>query len=207
MHSTRAALLLAFVLLVPSLAAAHVTKTVSGGAITVKAGWLEEPPSSGARNHIFFAIWRTNSGEAITSLGENLKASISYLGQTKDLDMEESDENPGNYTAPILPTKPGVYVLHLDAIIDGKRVKEDFNIEDMKDGSDEAFPGEGGDLATRLAALEERVTAHEAKAKTESETPTKTSAQSPSKGVPTLGLVAALAALGTVALILRQRRG
>lgn len=200
--SLLATVVIAAALLAP-LGAAHVTKDV--GPSTIKVGWTDEPAASGARNHVFAQIWNASTGAGIPEATKTLTFTVKYSDQSKTLDMTESDEESGNYTAPLLMSKPGIYVIHVEGTLQGKPIKQDFDIEDVTDGNADIFPATI-DLTAQLKDLQDRVSALEAKAKTSSETPAPVTSVSPSKGVPALGLVAALGIVSLAALLMTARR-
>jgi hypothetical protein len=189
--------------------AAHVTKTQ--GAYTVKVGWADEPPASGARNHVILQAWTTDTEEGVTGLADALTVTVNHAGQSKTLTLVESDEAPGNYSAPILPTEAGLYTIHVAGKLDNATtISQDFAIEDVADGAADAFPVKNdtsATLAKNVQDLTARVTALEAKARTTSSTPATVIGSSPAaKGAPGFEVALAVGAVGAVALALALRR-
>src|SRR5581483_775483 len=204
--------LLSLALSAAGLASAHVTKTQ--GAYSLKVGWGDEPSASGTRNHVTLQVWKTDTEEGVTGLADTLNVTVTHAGQSKQLDLEESDEDPGNYSAPILPNEAGLYTVQVDGTLDASTpVHLDFAIEDVQDGNDAAFPAKNDtsaqvtQLAQQVESLQTRVAALEAKATTTSSTPATVISSSPAaKGTPGLEVGLVVAGLGAVALALAVGR-
>ncbi|MEA3199536.1 MAG: hypothetical protein QOE90_964 [Thermoplasmata archaeon] len=196
-----------FLLLSALPASAHVTQTQ--GAYSVKVGWGDEPAASGARNHVTVQVWKTDTGEGVSGLADTLNVTVTHGGQTKTLALAESDEDPGNYSAPLMPTQEGLYTVHVGGKLDASTpISQDFAIEPAENGSDAAFPS-SGDLATQVQDLQTRVAALEAKAKTTSSTPATVVSSTPAsatKGAPAVELGLVVLGLGAVAVALARKR-
>ena len=201
--STLSFAMLSVMLLAP-LAAAHVTHTT--GASTLRIGWGSEPPQSELPNHITMQAWTTDTGEAVTGLVGNVTLAMMHGGESKSLDVAESDEAPGNYSAPIEPMEPGLYVVHANGTVNGATVNQDFAIEAVNDIKDIQFPAKAS-ADERLAAMQSQIDALKAKAITQSTTPATVTAQQPAKGTPAFELGLVLAAVAATATILMRRRG
>lgn len=185
-----AVLLLSLVL---PLASAHVTQ--AAGPYTIKIGWNSEPPASGSRNLVTMQVWQTSNMQGVTGLEQTLKMSVVLGDSRKDLMFTESDEAPGNYSAPILPTQPGLYVVHIEGSIQGLGVNQDFHIEEVSDGSQDAFPSTAGqpttqELQTEIQQLQNQID----------------QLRTQPKGVPGLGVEAAVLGLAGAAILLALAR-
>jgi hypothetical protein len=182
-------LALAALVLSSGSAAAHVTKTF--GDYSVKIGWDQEPSESGVYNHITMQVWRgDNESDVVSGVNDTLKLTIKSLGQSKDLDVEESDDTPGSYSAPIEPTQPGIYVVHAEGTINGTAVSADFNIEDVNNVQEIQFPTVTQTTQTTATTVISQ--------------PTGTTPHTP--GIPGLGLAAIVGGIVGAAMVLAVRR-
>jgi hypothetical protein len=205
------------VALLPSLAAAHVTESFPNNVV-VKVGWDVEPSESMNYNHVTMQLWDNATGAAITGVTtDNVTLTVTHAGQSKTLDFEESDDDPGNYSAPIEPTQPGIYVVHVKGTINGAKVDADFNVEDVQDIADAQFPARTDPTAQMqqdIATLKSEVAALQAKLNTQSTTTTTLVTQSPVSSTPSsttraaasLGASAVVGALAGAAVVLAMRR-
>ena len=112
-------------------AEAHILKTYNmtgtGGMtapVSVKIGWVNEPPLVGDTNAIQLFIYNgtNDSAPPIADTGlDNMKVTIQYGGQTKDLTsvFTASDDNPGEYDAAVIPTQLGTYNVIIQGTIGG----------------------------------------------------------------------------------------
>jgi hypothetical protein len=128
-------------LLAVPLAHAHVTRTI--GASSIKVGWEREPPATQERNAVVIQVWKTATGEGIGGLADKLAVKITLATQSKTLTMAESDEEPGNYSAPVVLTEAGIYKIHVEGSIQGVQLSQDFQLDDVKDINDDSFPPQG----------------------------------------------------------------
>jgi hypothetical protein len=123
-------------------ASAHVTRTA--GAYSLKVGWAVEPPETDTLNHVTLEVWDTQTRAGVTDLADALNATVTYAGASKLLDLSETDEAPGNYSAPLDPTMPGIYVVHVEGSVRGTPVSLDFEVQDVKDIGEDRFPPVNG---------------------------------------------------------------
>ncbi len=114
-------------------AEAHILKTfnmtgnMQGMAtphVSVKIGWVNEPPLVGDSNAVQLFIYNgtNDSAPPIADTGlNNMKVTIQYGGQTKDLTsvFTASDDNPGEYDAEVIPTQLGTYNVIIQGTIGG----------------------------------------------------------------------------------------
>lgn len=216
-----AALALVAIVAAPT-AAAHASKTTDDGKLKFVWGWLDEPAYTGTKTKLDLSVRDAATDARITGLtaANFTEAEIHYgdeeypLGNVSAYSGAKSGTfaGPGNYTAAnsIYLTKPGLYVLHLAGNVNGI----DFEIEiphnhEVEPREEIEFPPseESADLEARIAALEQKVLALEQKAQTASTAPATLTPQ-PTGGapVPSLGLLAALAAVGLALVLLRRRQ-
>ncbi len=90
--------------------------------VSVKIGWLHEPPLVGDINEIDVYVYNGTSDSAppIADTGlDNMKVTIQYGGQTKALSMNPSDDTPGLYIAALTPDQLGTYNVIIQGTIGG----------------------------------------------------------------------------------------
>ncbi len=119
-------LALAAVIMVPLAlhpAEAHITKTFNN--VTIKIGWVNEPPLVGDANAVQIFIYNGTSDNAppIADTGlDNMTTTIQYGGQTKVVSFDPSDDTPGEYDAAVIPTQIGTYNMIIQGTIDGTTI-------------------------------------------------------------------------------------
>lgn len=91
----------------------------------------------------------TNEKEAITGLSETLKAELIHVSSQSSviLNLNEDSNNPGRYTAPLIPTSPGIYEIRVYGVIHDTEIDETFismggggNFDDIVSPTDLQFP-------------------------------------------------------------------
>lgn len=129
-------LALAVVVMIPLAlhpAEAHILKTfnmtaMSGNmqgmpsSVSVKIGWLHEPPLVGDTNEVDVYVYNGTNDSAppmANNALDNMTVTFQYGGQTKVLSMVASDDTPGLYTAALIPTQLGTYNAIIKGTIDG----------------------------------------------------------------------------------------
>ena len=208
-----AALLVAALALAPT-AAAHASKTTADGKVRVTWGWTGEPAVTMTKNGLDLIVRDDATGAGIGGLeGANLTMSLHHGEDELRVGTlaTQFGKGPGNYTAShaITPTKPGLYTLRISGAIAGTEVDLEIPAtHEMAAIEETYFPemasGDAAALAQKVATLEQKVAALEAKATAQSTTPTDVTPQA-GNDAPGFGLLAALAALGAVAALLRRR--
>jgi hypothetical protein len=113
------------------------------GDIKIVGGWVNEPPLVNEFNGIELTITRNSTGEPIINAVGQLEATIKKGTPTKALDFLPSEE-PGVYTADILPTQVGQYAILLRGSIAGQALNTQLEIEDVEDTTALEFPPSGG---------------------------------------------------------------
>lgn len=204
------ALLAVLAIALAPAASAHTSKTSEDGKVRVTWGWTREPAATNTLNALDLVIRDNETSAGIGGLEkENLTVEIRYGDEVLHIEKlaTQFGKGPGNYTGshPITPTKPGIYTLHLRGTIAGSSVDVEIPANhEMTDITETMFPAPaaGGDLA----ALEARIAALEAQAKTASETPATTTPDTGRSPVPGFGMLPALAVLGVAALLVLRRR-
>lgn len=147
---------------------AHVEKAVGRYKFTV--GWGTEPTYAGVENSVQLILAAAN-GKPVTDLGDSLKVTVEFQGQTATYGLETTFDpdsgqgTPGDYRAFFIPTRPGDYTFHFTGSIHGQKVDQSFTsssttFDPVKDPSEVMFPAKdpsAGDLANRVVAVDGRV--------------------------------------------------
>ncbi len=196
--------MLSLPLALPSAAVAHEHRHV--GPFEMVVGWADEPPYVGFKNAVELRL-KDRSGKAVTDLGDTLKVEI-LLGDQKmgPLSLNASDETPGEYLAPIIPTRPGAYTFHFIGAIRGQKVDQSFTASEktfdpVAGASEIEFPAKDpsrGELAERLGRVTSRVDAAQSAVREAS------AAAGQARTLAVLGIV--LGALGLAVSLASSRR-
>jgi hypothetical protein len=188
-------------------ASAHERRTV--GSLQVVVGWGSEPTFTGYLNGVQITIRDASGPEPVpvTDAADTLKVEVSFGDQTVGpLDLESVFNSPGEYQAPIVPTRAGVYTFRFVGTVKGQQIDEKFTSSDTTFESPEEtaeieFPVKDpttAELASRVERVDTRAadagqTADDAK-----------SSGSTATAIAAVGLALAVVALGLAA---RGRRG
>ncbi|MDQ4143251.1 MAG: hypothetical protein M3198_05790 [Actinomycetota bacterium] len=195
--------LIALAWLLPSTpAAAHEQRSVDGQSVVV--GWEVEPAFTGVANAV--GVMVTSGGRPVEGL--ELKAEVIFGTQdssrrTAPLDLEPAFGQPGKYTAPILPSRPGTYTFHITGELGGRPFDQSFTSGEGTFDSvtdPEEFPVKDptrAELAERTERLLSRID------------PARDRPSGSVRGLAIAGIVVGLAGLlvGLVALVLARRAG
>ncbi|HXX05290.1 MAG TPA: PEFG-CTERM sorting domain-containing protein [Candidatus Bathyarchaeia archaeon] len=93
--------------------------------VSVKIGWLHEPPLVGDLNEIDVYVYNGTDDTAppIANTGlDNMTINVQYGGQTKTLGFDPSDDTPGLYTAALTPDQLGTYNVIIQGTINGTNI-------------------------------------------------------------------------------------
>ncbi|HJW20448.1 MAG TPA: hypothetical protein VJ571_07835 [Candidatus Nitrosotalea sp.] len=104
-------------------AEAHILKTFQN--VSVKIGWLHEPPFAGDINEIDVYVYNgtNDSAPAIANTAlDTMNVLVQYGGQTKTLAFDPSDDTPGLYTAALTPDQLGTYNVVIQGTINGTTI-------------------------------------------------------------------------------------
>jgi len=151
-----------FGLLVLAATPALAHQRVSLNGIAAEVGWIQEPAIAGILNGV--AINATKDGKPVEGL--RLSVVVTFGDRTSPkADLEPSDETPGTYSAPIIPTSVGTYAFHITGSANGEPVDKIFTsgertFEDVSSPSDLEFPAKNPtaqDLALHAIALDGRI--------------------------------------------------
>ncbi len=153
-----AVLLLALFALVVAPVAAHEERTV--GAYDLELGWRVEPAYVGVYNGPEFFVHDASSGDPVTGLESTLQLMVHFGDQDRMLEFYQVEDDPGHYTADLIPTRPGDYAFHLFGKINDQDVDEMFTSADGYFGSvnpesDILFPAPDTDLASLQAQIDD----------------------------------------------------
>jgi len=128
--STRMAL--SFVLALVTLfaltetALAHERRTV--GAYQFVAGWIVEPAFEGQKNGVDLRVTDATTGKPVEGVEKTLKVEVTHVPTQKTLtkDLRTIFNDPGHYTADILPTAAGVFQLRFFGKVNDADINETF---------------------------------------------------------------------------------
>jgi len=120
----------------------------------VEYGWVSEPAVSGQPNAVVINISSSASQDKNVDVS-GLKIQAVYGGQSKVLTLQPLGENtPGQFIAPITPTRPGKYTVHLEGSIGSTQFNTDVQPEEVQTADVVQFPPlEAGQLANANPAL------------------------------------------------------
>lgn len=153
----------------PESAGAHETREVEDEFEFV-VGFTNEPAYVNEMNGLELRISYLNGGEEQTDDDQNedqdgseaspvegahqtLEAQIQFAGETRDLELREVWDEPGAYTADVIPTETGAYSFQIMGEIDGTEINETFTagpdtFSEIEPRTALEFPGNGeGDVA------------------------------------------------------------
>jgi hypothetical protein len=120
-------------------AAAHEQSTA--GKYSIEVGWQYEPAVADQPNAITIRVRDTSVGDgAPVTEGVSLVPVLALGSDSKTLATESSDDDPGLYSAAVVPTKAGDYTVHITGTINGVQVDHTTDLESVHAPSDEAFP-------------------------------------------------------------------
>jgi hypothetical protein len=155
-------LALLVVLLVAGLAIApvlaHEGREV--GEYVIEFGWRVEPAYAGVYNGPEFWVENHDTETPVEGLEESLRLLVHFGDQEKALAVYPVWNDPGHYTADLIPTRPGDYSFHLFGTIEDQDVDEVFTSADgefssIEPAGDILFPDSDGDIASLQAQIDE----------------------------------------------------
>lgn len=109
------------------------------GDIKIVGGWVNEPPLADQLNGIVLEITRVSDGQPVNNAVAQLDVAVKKGLPTKPLDFQPTEE-PGVYTATILPTQTGQYAIVMKGTIAGQSIDSQIEIEDVGDTARFDFP-------------------------------------------------------------------
>lgn len=190
------ALLIAVALASP--AAAHERRQV--GPLEVVVGWAEEPAIAGFQNAVQVSLDGRGADAAeldvVVVFGDG-------EASTAALPLEPGFDDPTEYRATIVPTRPGSYTFEVSGEVGGDPFDESFSsgadtFDDVRNPTDLEFPAQDptrGELAQAVERLTERVE------------PEPVEAETAPSDILARWVAGAALALAVLALVAGRRRG
>ena len=137
--------LFTFMLLALSLTvSAHEGREI--GDYVINVGWREEPAYTNLMNGPEITISRQSAGDeqeatpeagatgaapavsnGVIGLEDTLQIEVSFGPASKTFQLRAVGDEPGHYTADLIPTRPGDYVFRVFGTIEGTDVDETFS--------------------------------------------------------------------------------
>lgn len=150
-------------------ATAHERRAEQGLQMTV--GWATEPAFAGSINAVQLVLL-DGTGAPIRDLGDGLKVEVRYGDRTYgpvvlQPAFGETFGRPGEYRAPLVPSRPGTYTFHFTGTVHGQAVDQSFTssettFHDVRSTADVEFPARDpsrADLSAKLDRLSARLDA------------------------------------------------
>jgi hypothetical protein len=116
---------------------AHVE--VVFGDISIVGGWVNEPPLVNQLNGIVLTITQVSNGQPVNNAFAQLDITLQKGTEARPLELQPTEE-PGVYTATILPTQTGQYAIVMRGTIAGQAINGQIEIEDVEDTARFTFP-------------------------------------------------------------------
>jgi len=120
--------LLAALALIVLPAIAHEGREV--GEYEIEFGWRVEPAYTTLLNGPEISVHNHDTEAGVEGLEDTLQLEVSYGGKSKVLKLRAVSDDPGHYTADLIPTQPGDYSFHITGKIDDTDVDETFSSTD-----------------------------------------------------------------------------
>jgi len=139
--SALALILLLGLLFTVQTVSAHESVTV--GDYVVEYGWINEPAIVGQPNAVVINLTlQTASAGADANVDvSTMVIQAAYGGETKVLTLQPlGEDTPGQFIAPITPTQPGVYTIHLAGAVGSTTFNNDVQPEEVKTADVVQFP-------------------------------------------------------------------
>jgi len=139
---------------------AHERRTV--GPVMMRVGWANEPTYSGFMNAVQLFL-SDKDKKPISGAGDTLKVQVTFADRkTAMLPLDESDERPGEYLAPLIPDRPGTYTFHFVGTVAGTAIDQSFTssettFDPVGDSSQIQFPAKDPSVSD-LSGLVDRLT-------------------------------------------------
>jgi hypothetical protein len=132
-----ASLLLSFLAFNPGRVLAH--EEVVFGDTSIVGGWVDEPPLVNQLNGIVLNITQISNGQPVNNALAQLDITLQKGSDTRPLEFQPT-EQPGVYSATILPTQTGQYAVVMRGTIAGQAIDGQIEIEDVEDTARFTFP-------------------------------------------------------------------
>jgi hypothetical protein len=102
------------------------------GEYIIELGWRNEPAYTTLFNGPEFTVVTHDSETPVEGLEDTLQLEVSFGGKSKILKLRALFNNPGHYTADLIPTQPGDYTFRLTGKIGEVEVDETFSSADSE---------------------------------------------------------------------------
>lgn len=154
------AVLIGAFVLAAAPAAAHEGREV--GHYEIELGWRVEPAYVGVYNGPEIFVHDHNTEEPVAGLEATLQLMVHFGDEMKMLALYPVWNDPGHYTADLIPTRPGDYTFHIMGMIGDLMVDEAFTSADGQFGTvepaaDILFPA--APASAEVAALQVQIDA------------------------------------------------
>lgn len=160
---TRAVLSCTGVLVLLALAVpAHAHERRTEGGVEAVVGWVAEPAYIGFPNAVELRI-SDEAGEPIADLGaDELQVEVAFGDQkTAPLPLNPAFNRPGEYRAPLIPSRAGEYSFRFFGTINGEPYDQTYvsgedTFDSPRNPADVSFPAQdptAGELASRIEQL------------------------------------------------------
>ena len=131
---------LALIVLAANFQSVLAHEEITVGDYTLEIGWLSEPPVVGQQNAIVVSAVTTSDQQPVEDVS-GLTVTVSYGGQEKQLSLQPLGEHtPGQFTAPMIPTVPGVYTIKLGGLLGDTAVDASVQPEEVGAADALQFP-------------------------------------------------------------------
>jgi hypothetical protein len=92
----------------------------AAGAITIVLGWASEPAFSGSLNGIVVTL--ADKAGPLTKADGELAVEVSFGNERITLPLERVATRPGEFHAPLVPTRAGTYAFHVTGRINTQAI-------------------------------------------------------------------------------------
>jgi len=151
---------LATLFLIAAAPAAFAHAQRQQGPIHMEVGFGTEPAYAFQPNSAQIII--TKNGNPVVDLGDSLKVTVSFGGQTLDVPLEPNfevggDGIQGDYRAWFIPSQPGPYTFHFTGSVDGTKIDEKLTsgpttFDVVQDPAENMFPAVNTPTNDQLAS-------------------------------------------------------
>jgi len=118
--------------------------------ISVKIGWLNEPPFVGDLNEVDVYVYNGTSDSAPPIVGtalDQMTVTAQYGGQSKKLSFDASDDTPGLYVSALTPSQIGTYNMIIQGSINGTTIPSTtYAMQDVEAKDSYYFPPMSGNM-------------------------------------------------------------
>lgn len=113
-------------LILSGLAFAHGGRQV--GKYEFNVGFVDEPVYEGLMNGVELRVENAETEQPVVGLDQSVRIEVTHVssGDAKTLDLQPVRDEPGHYTATLIPTAPGEYQFRFIGTIEGVQLDEAF---------------------------------------------------------------------------------